>query len=258
VVVLSDARAPNYELAYEDYRKGMKYKEIAEKYGVTLNTVKSWKTRYRWSKDPQKGVHTKSEKVCTQKGGQPGNRNAAGHGGTGPPKNKNAEKHGLFSKWLPEETNEIMETVRGMDQADILYENILIHQTALIRSQQIMYVKDRDDITKELKKVKTATSGMSGKNKSSELEYEFLFAHDKQASYLQAQSRAMQTLLSMITKFKEMTAPDDERLLRLELMEAELDKRRKEAASVADEDSAVGDWISAVMEPGYSEEADAE
>ncbi len=47
----------NYELAEKDYQAGMKYKDIASKYNVTLNTVKSWKTRYKWKK----------EKVCTQK-----------------------------------------------------------------------------------------------------------------------------------------------------------------------------------------------
>lgn len=62
-----EVKATNAELAYIDYLKGMKYKEIAEKYGVTINTVKSWKTRYKWSKDGKKSVHTKSEKVCTQK-----------------------------------------------------------------------------------------------------------------------------------------------------------------------------------------------
>lgn len=55
----------NYELAEEDYINGMKYKEIAEKYKVSINTVKSWKTRYKWCKD-KKGMHTKSKKVCTQ------------------------------------------------------------------------------------------------------------------------------------------------------------------------------------------------
>lgn len=49
--------------AEKDYISGMKYKDIAEKYGVTLNTVKSWKQRYEWTK----GVHTKNKKVCTQK-----------------------------------------------------------------------------------------------------------------------------------------------------------------------------------------------
>lgn len=68
VVILSgEVKTPNNELAYQDYLKGMKYKEIAEKYGVTINTVKSWKTRYKWSKDGKKSVHTKTKKVCTQK-----------------------------------------------------------------------------------------------------------------------------------------------------------------------------------------------
>lgn len=62
-----EVKTPNNELAYQDYIKGMKYKEIAEKYGVTINTVKSWKTRYKWSKDGKKSVHTKTGKVCTQK-----------------------------------------------------------------------------------------------------------------------------------------------------------------------------------------------
>lgn len=62
-----EVKTTNAELAYQDYLKGMKYKEIAEKYGVTINTVKSWKTRYKWFKDDKKSVHTKIGKVCTQK-----------------------------------------------------------------------------------------------------------------------------------------------------------------------------------------------
>ncbi|WP_245671856.1 terminase small subunit [Desulfuribacillus stibiiarsenatis] len=47
-----------------DYMAGMKYKDIAEKYGVTLNTVKSWKKRYEWNREgahKNKRVHTKKE-----------------------------------------------------------------------------------------------------------------------------------------------------------------------------------------------------
>ncbi len=54
----------NYEKAEQDYMGGMKYKDIAEKYGTTINTVKSWKKRYGWSRG--EGAH-KIEKVCTQK-----------------------------------------------------------------------------------------------------------------------------------------------------------------------------------------------
>ncbi|CAI3548349.1 terminase small subunit [Clostridium neonatale] len=57
----------NYELAEEDYMNGMKYKDIAEKYNVSINTVKSWKTRYKWFKDNKKSMHTKNKKVCAQK-----------------------------------------------------------------------------------------------------------------------------------------------------------------------------------------------
>jgi phage terminase small subunit len=44
--------------------KGMKYKDIADKYSVTLSTVKSWKQRYEWDR---KGMRTKHKKVCVQK-----------------------------------------------------------------------------------------------------------------------------------------------------------------------------------------------
>lgn len=70
----------NYELAELDYMSGMKYKDIAEKYGVTINTVKSWKTRYSWCKNGKKGVHTKSEKVCTQNKPVPEEENPAAAG----------------------------------------------------------------------------------------------------------------------------------------------------------------------------------
>ena len=56
-----------WELAELDYIAGMKYREIAEKYGVSLATVKSWKTRHLWDRKGKnqrrkkyaKKVHTK-------------------------------------------------------------------------------------------------------------------------------------------------------------------------------------------------------
>ena len=64
----------NYELAEQDYMSGMKYKDIAVKYGVTLNTVKSWKTRYKWDK---KSVHTKKKSVHTKKAEEKQKKQAA-------------------------------------------------------------------------------------------------------------------------------------------------------------------------------------
>lgn len=55
-----------YEQAETDYMNGLKYKEIADKYGVSISTVKSWKTRYNWNRKGQKSTRTKKEKVRIQ------------------------------------------------------------------------------------------------------------------------------------------------------------------------------------------------
>ncbi len=59
-----------WELAYIDYQKGMKYKDIAAKYEVSINTVKSWKSR-KWNAPPGKKGATKEEKVAHKKEVQP-------------------------------------------------------------------------------------------------------------------------------------------------------------------------------------------
>lgn len=53
----------NYILAESDYVAGMKYKDIAAKYGVSINTVKSWKKRYAWSRNKKTEC---IQKRCTQ------------------------------------------------------------------------------------------------------------------------------------------------------------------------------------------------
>ena len=53
----------NYILAEADYVSGMKYKDIAAKYEVSINTVKSWKKRYAWSRNKKTEC---IQKGCTQ------------------------------------------------------------------------------------------------------------------------------------------------------------------------------------------------
>lgn len=202
---------------------GMKYKDIAEKYNVSLNTVKSWKTRYNWSRDNKNGVHTKSKKACTQKGGQPGNKNAVGNkGGAAPEGNKNAEKHGFFAKWLPEETREIMGAIQSADPLDLLWDNIQLQYTAIIRAQKLMYVKDQKD--KTIEKIEHGYGETSEKNK-----WEVQQAWDKHATFLQAQSRAMKTLESMIRQYDELLNNNrdmvtEEQRQRISLLKAQTDK----------------------------------
>lgn len=205
------------ELAYEDYLQGLKYKEIAEKHNVSISTVKSWASRY-WKK---KGCNPK-EKVATKKkkGAPIGNKNA-----TGPPGNKNAEKFGFFSKHLPKETLDLMREISEKNQLDILWEQITIQYAAIIRAQQIMYVENKEEIIKELKKEETSEYGQK-------IEYEFQFAWDRQATFLNAQSRAMGELRSLIKQYDAMlnnnwNLATEEQKLRIELLKSKIPKNEE-------------------------------
>jgi uncharacterized protein YjcR len=212
--------AEKYVQAEKDYIKGMKYKDIAEKYQVSLNTVKSWKKRYGWNRDrgapKEKGVHTK------KRGAPKGNINAKGNSGGGAPKgNSNAVTHGLFSKFIPEESLEIMNHMQEHSPADLIWDQIQIQYAAIIRAQRIMFVENKDDITKVLKKKKDSDF-------AEEREWEYQFAWDKHANFLNAQSRAMSELRSLIKQFDEMAHIHDERRLKLELMRANIEKAKAE------------------------------
>lgn len=233
------------DLAYKDYLAGMKYKDIAEKYNVSLNTVKSWKTRNSWNR--KEGAQ--SEKVCTQKekgahkrkkGGQPGNQNAKGNsGGAAPEGNKNAEKHGFYSKWLPPETMEIMQEIEEKSPLDILWEQITLQYTAIIRAQKLMFVKDQRDKTIEI--VKTSDDGST---------YDIQQAWDKHEKFLSAQSRAMTTLNGLIKQYEEMLHSSDDAAER----KARLEKLRLESARIKAETDRInadkGSGIGSVMFAG--------
>ncbi|MCU1804767.1 phage terminase small subunit [Cytobacillus firmus] len=212
--------AEKYVQAEKDYVKGMKYRDIAEKYQVSLNTVKSWKKRYGWNRDrgapKQKDVHTK------KRGAPKGNINAKGNrGGAAPKGNSNAVTHGFFSKFLPEESLEILNHIQEHSPADLIWDQIQIQYAAIIRAQRIMFVENKDDITKVLKKKKDSDS-------AEEREWEYQFAWDKHANFLNAQSRAMSELRSLIKQFDEMAHIHDERRLKLELMRANIEKTKSE------------------------------
>lgn len=187
----------------QDYLSGAMPKALAEKYNISLNTVKSWIKRYGWSKlknggapSEQGGAPSNASRSAPLKkkhGGQPGNKNAVGHGA--PKGNKNAEKFGFFSKYLPEETVSIIQEMPA-DPLDVLWDQIQIAYAAIIRAQQIMYVKDKDDKTAE--KIEEKDGNVIGER------WEVQQAWDKQASFLKAQARAQSELRSMIRQYKDL------------------------------------------------------
>ena len=180
--------------AKELYLKGQKLIEIASQLGVPEGTVRSWKNRYKWDCNVAK---EKRNVAKAKKGGQPGNKNAVGgKGGAAPKQNKNAEKHGFFSKYLPEETFSIIQDIEKKNPLDILWENIQIAYAAIVRAQQIMYVKDHED--KTIEKIEEKEGNVIGEK------WEVQQAWDKQATFLKAQARAQGELRSLIKQYDEL------------------------------------------------------
>lgn len=175
------------------YLNGSKLIEIANSFGIPEGTVRSWKNRYKWDDAPNATLQKEKCNAAKERGAQPGNKNASGHGA--PKKNNNAEKHGLFRKWLPAEAVSIIEEMPA-DPLDVLWDQIQIAYAAIIRAQQIMYVKDREDKTVE--RVAEQNGNVIGEK------WEVQQAWDKQASFLKSQARAQGELRSLIKQYDEM------------------------------------------------------
>lgn len=194
------------------FDQGLKLIEIASRLGIPEGTVRSWKNRYQWDCN----VAKQKRNVAKHRGGQKGNRNAAGHGA--PEQNKNAEKFGFFSKYLPEETREIFSAISDADPLDLLWHQIQIAYAAIIRAQRIAYVKDQQDKTVE--KVEEKKGKIIGER------WEVQQAWDKQNEFLKAQARAQSELRSMIKQYDEMLHKDweaasDEQRARIKQIKAQ-------------------------------------
>ena len=226
------ARAPDerYDKAYELFKGGMKLVEIASQLNLPEGTVRRWKSTHKW--DSERSVKN-SERSYKKKGGQPGNKNAVGNEGGAPARNDNAVKHGLFEKYLPQETLDIVNNM-SLNPLDILWDQIQIAYAAIVRAQQIMHVTDKAEMIKELKKSKIKSSNKSTTKTNSEsteeeFEYEFQFSWDRQATFLKAQARAQGELRSLIKQYDDMLHKNwdlatEEQKQRINLIKAQADK----------------------------------
>lgn len=198
---MARVRSPNRDRAKEIYIKSngaMKLTDIAAKLGLSDSQIRKWKSQDKWEQELKGALLKGKGSVTNKKGGQPGNKNAVGNkGGKAPRENKNAEKHGFFSKYLPEDTFNIIQDIEVKNPLDIIWENIQIQYAAIIRAQKIMYVKSIDDKTIEKVEERNGDSSYGEK-------WEVQQAWDKQANFLNAQSRAMKTLEGMIKQYDEL------------------------------------------------------
>ncbi|MFJ6273665.1 phage terminase small subunit [Bacillus thuringiensis] len=262
-------RSPDRNKAYEIFKENngdITNRKIAELLStsektVSEKTVGGWKSKDGWI-DKLNGVLHKNERSTPKKdteyskkkpgapkgnknainnrgGAKKGNKNAVGNsGGSAPLRNGNAVTHGLYRKYLPQEIfdlkEELIEAINN-DPLAIIWESIMLQYTQIIHAQRIMFVKDNEDITKELRKNKLTESGY-------EEEWEIQFAWDKQASFLNAQSKAMSTLVTLIEKYDRLANTEEQKL--------RIEKLKKEIASIkvdGDTNQNTEDWKESLM-----------
>ena len=219
---MARSRNPNRDKAYEiykDHNGEVSPKKISEILNENVNNIRSWKSSDKWDEQLRED---------TRPGAPKGNQNAKGSKGS--PGNVHNYKHGLYthedrytksnlSKMLPKDILNTIEELQEESSLDKLWRSILIQEARILHMQKISYVKNKKDITKELKKI-------SEGNVSSE-EYEIQFAWDKENSNMTALSKAMDTLTKMIDKYDKMIHANwdlvtEEQRLRIEVLKSKL------------------------------------
>lgn len=238
-------RSPNRDKAYQIWLasdKSKKLKDIAAELGVSETLIRKWKNQDNWNGNVTNQMKGNVTNQNRKKGAPPGNKNAVGHGA--PKGNQNAKKHGLFSRYLPQDTLEIFNALGDADPLDLLWDQILLAYTSILRAQQIMFVKDQNDKTKS--KIEKKRGNVSGEK------WEIQYAWDKQASFLQAQAKAQSELRSMIKQYDELLHKNwelasEEQRTRIEVMKAKAEL--EDGVEIADdgflealEGTAAEDW----------------
>lgn len=221
--------------------------KLAEKHDVPLGTIKSQKSRDTkngnpWTRDATEKDATKSRKVATISSkdatdpdaneilqDEPPKKDGRVKKRSGNPnpqnqftkRNRAAMIHGLRSKFLFDEQVEIMEALQDFDVVDQLWLQIELSFSAIIRAQKIMWVEDSFDHLKE-------TSGYSSGEGGSGETFKVIYAHERYEFYIKAQTRAFAEHRNLVKQFMDFTTEDDERRLKLEQMQLNIDKTKAE------------------------------
>ena len=186
-------------------------------------------------KDNYCGAKTRSGKPCRNRAMANGRCRMHGGKSTGAPpekmkKNSNARTHGLFAKYLPDETLEIMNSINDINPLDILWTNIKMQFASIIRAQKIMFVDGQEDHTTFKTQEKDDEFGSSE-------QLEVHASWDKQATFMNSLSRSMAELRNMLKQYVEMANYDDDRLLEVQRMQSIIDKNKAEIDKINKENT---------------------
>lgn len=250
-------RDPRRDEAFEIYKEHngeITNRKISEMLDVSEKTIGSWKSKAKDNWDEKLNGVLQSNKrstpkeesaekadgsteVSVNKSGNPNPQNKFTE------RNQAATKHGLFSRFIPKETLEIMSMIAKGDEENLLWMQIQIQFSAIIRAQEIMFVQSKDEMIKELKREKL----QGGKNPSQETEYEIQFAWDRQERFLNAQTRAIGELRASIKQYLELPFIEEEKRNQLKLMAEQVAKLAKENTPNTSTEDKLKDYFTALQ-----------
>lgn len=175
---MARARDPNRNKAFEIYKKHdgkIDLVEIASQLNISPGTIRGWKSKDSWDIQLNGTLRKNTERSKRRKGGQPGNKNAEGHGGNGPPGNKNAVKTGefeaLFFDTLDVDEQKLIQTVQP-DKEQLLLQEIqllTVRERRMLKRINQLRMLERQDPTSDSDS-ETVPPGMSVTEYSSGIE----------------------------------------------------------------------------------------
>ena len=145
-------------------------KEIASRLGVSSKTIQKWSKDGAWD--------TMLSTLTAKDSDTPSELNASSVIGL-----------------LPRQTAHIMSVIDGSSPVDILWQNILLQYTAIIRAQQLMFVDGGDILSLEKRHIDDGTNVAD--------EWENIMPWDRYKVFLESQSKAMNVLCNMLNKLED-------------------------------------------------------
>ena len=235
MIYLARKRNPNRDLAFNLYKKHkgeITSKELGKELNENISNITTWKSIDKWD-----------SKIKDKVGAPIGNTNAINNNGGAPIGSLNGFKHGAYidksrlenkkflAKYLPKITESIMDDLQTnkISALDMMWITIDLQFTAILRSQEIMYVNNKEDLTKVLKK--------ESKGNVDSKEYELQFAWDKQQRFIESQSKAIAALNKVVASYEELLHKNwdmatEEQRTRIDVLKTKLNTNDKEPIKI--------------------------
>lgn len=228
------ARDPNRDKAKELYLESdgkMLLKDIAEQLGKSDSQIRKWKNQDKWDNHLKGNVTNQSKGNVTKRKGhknvdeQKGEKKKAPYRSN--PKNQFTKrneasvKHGFYRKWLPQDMLEIIEDTKGMTLADRLWFQIETKFASLIQLHKIMFVENRNDTLNEIDMISDGEDGGMERHK-------VVYAFEQYAEYVKTEARLTSEWRNVVKQFLELSDEYDERRMKLEQMQLNIDKTKTE------------------------------